>query len=133
MLKKLSSLLVVTLLIFSFVGCGNAKGSTSEKTASTDTTATTAATVGSTDATTSDVTSTGKVFTLEELSKFNGKDGAATYIAYKGVVYDLSNVKQWVNGEHNGMKAGVDATKLISKSPHGDKVFKDLPVVGTLE
>lgn len=74
-----------------------------------------------------------KVFTLDELSKYNGQNGQPAYIAYKGIVYDVSNVPQWKNGMHNGEKAGTDVTDDISKSPHGEKVFTDLPQVGTLQ
>lgn len=74
-----------------------------------------------------------KVFTLDELSKYNGQDGQPAYIAYQGIVYDVSNIPQWKNGTHNGEKAGTDVTNDISKSPHGEKVFSDLPQVGTLQ
>jgi len=83
----------------------------------------------------SPITSTAnlKVFTLDELAKYNGQNGQPAYIAYKGIVYDVSNVPQWKNGAHNGEKAGADLTNDISKSPHGEKVFSDLPRVGTLK
>lgn len=74
-----------------------------------------------------------KTFTLSELSKFNGQNGQPAYIAYKGIVYDVSNVPQWNGGTHHGENAGVDVTSDISKSPHGETVFADLPQVGTLK
>lgn len=74
-----------------------------------------------------------KAFSLDELSKYNGKNGQPAYIAYKGIVYDVSNVPQWKGGTHNGEKAGTDVTKDISKSPHGDKVFAGLPQIGILK
>jgi predicted heme/steroid binding protein len=72
-------------------------------------------------------------FTQEELAKYNGQNGSKAYVAYKGVVYDVSNVPQWKNGKHNGQKAGTDLTGAISSSPHGDSVFKTLTVVGQLK
>lgn len=76
----------------------------------------------------------GQVFTLEELSQYNGKDGNPAYVAVDGVVYDVSDVEPWAGGEHfNGVVAGVDNTDEISKSPHGKSVLENLPVVGTLE
>ncbi|MBC7960237.1 MAG: hypothetical protein H7X94_10250, partial [Vallitaleaceae bacterium] len=72
-------------------------------------------------------------FTLEELSKYNGKDGMAAYVAISGTVYDVSAIPEWNNGDHNGYEAGVDATEIIKKSPHGLKVVEKLPIVGTLE
>lgn len=76
---------------------------------------------------------TGKTFTLDELSKYNGKNGQPAYVAYKGIVYDVSNVPQWTGGTHHGEQAGTDVTNDISKSPHGEKVFADLPRIGTLQ
>ncbi len=74
-----------------------------------------------------------KTFTLDELSKCNGQNGQPAYIAYKGVVYDVSNVPQWKGGTHHGEKAGTDVTNDISQSPHGERVLADLPQVGKLK
>lgn len=74
-----------------------------------------------------------KVFTREVLSKYDGQNGQPAYVAYKGTVYDVSNVPQWAGGAHHGEKAGTDVTNDISRSPHGEKVFADLPKVGTLQ
>ena len=50
-----------------------------------------------------------------------------------GVIYDVTNVPQWKNGEHNGYSAGNDLTDIIkNKSPHGVKQLKGIPVVGKL-
>jgi predicted heme/steroid binding protein len=39
-----------------------------------------------------------KVFSLSELSKYNGKRNMPAYIAYKGKVYDVSNSFLWKGG-----------------------------------
>lgn len=71
--------------------------------------------------------------TAEELSAFNGKDGQPAYIAVDGVIYDVTKVSFWKNGEHNGFAAGQDLTEEIkTKSPHGVSKLRGLPVVGTL-
>jgi predicted heme/steroid binding protein len=50
-----------------------------------------------------------------------------------GVIYDVTNVPQWRNGEHNGFSAGQDLTDEIkSISPHGVSKLKTVPVVGRL-
>ncbi len=75
-----------------------------------------------------------KTFTVEELAKFNGKNGQPAYVAYKGVVYDFSKVPSWKNGEHKkGKKAGIDYTAELDKIWHGPKVLKDKPIVGKLK
>jgi len=72
-------------------------------------------------------------FTLEELAEFDGSDGNPAYVAVDGIVYDVSNVDAWVNGEHNGITAGGDRTQeIMEASPHGKRVLDDLPVVGKL-
>ncbi len=76
--------------------------------------------------------STEKVFTLQELAAFTGKDGKSAYVAVDGIVYDLTKNGAWKNGEHHGLKAGTDETKKITSSPHGKQVLKKLPVVGKL-
>jgi predicted heme/steroid binding protein len=73
-----------------------------------------------------------KVFTIQELAAFTGKDGKSAYVAVDGVVYDMTKIGAWKNGEHHGIKAGTDATKKITSSPHGKQVLKKVPVVGKL-
>jgi|GEM_PF-279804 len=73
------------------------------------------------------------VLTTEELAAYNGKDGMPAYIAVDGVLYDVSNVLQWANGEHNGFSAGKDLTREIMEiSPHGVSRLNGIPVVGSL-
>ena len=72
--------------------------------------------------------------TVDELAEYNGMDGQPAYIAVDGVIYDVSNVSQWKNGQHNGFSAGKDLTEEIkTKSPHGISKLTGLPVVGTLK
>lgn len=71
--------------------------------------------------------------TIDELAQYNGKDGNPAYIAVDGVIYDVSDVPQWKDGEHNGFSAGNDLTEEIKTiSPHGVSKLQGLPVVGTL-
>ena len=73
------------------------------------------------------------VLTLEELAKYNGKDGQPAYIAVDGIIYDVSSVPQWPNGQHNGFEAGNDLSEEIKTiSPHGVSKLNGLPVVGKL-
>ncbi len=75
-----------------------------------------------------------RVFTIDELSEYNGKDGSPAYVAVDGVVYDVTDVDAWPGGSHNGHEAGQDLTEEIKEmSPHGTSVLDNIPVVGVLE
>ena len=65
---------------------------------------------------------------------YNGKEGQPAYVAVDGVVYDVTNVEAWKDGEHKlGLTAGNELTEEITKqSPHGLKVLEGLPIVGEL-
>lgn len=72
--------------------------------------------------------------TLDDLAKFNGKDGAKAYISVDGVIYDVTEVPPWAGGIHQDKyQAGIDASELITKSPHGKKVLEKLTVVGKIK
>lgn len=74
-----------------------------------------------------------RVFTIEELSDYDGLEGRMAYVAVDGIVYDVTNASNWNNGMHNGVRlAGTDATQAIMSSPHGKSVLSGLPVVGKL-
>ncbi len=74
-----------------------------------------------------------RVFTMEELSTYNGNDGMPAYVAVDGIVYDLTNSSAWRNGRHNGFTAGKDLTEeIINVSPHGLKNLEGIPIVGKL-
>lgn len=75
-----------------------------------------------------------KVFSLDELTEYDGSDGNPAYVAVDGLVYDVSDVPAWTGGEHKGNMAGQDVTDAIkNQSPHGISKLKNLPVVGKLE
>ena len=74
-----------------------------------------------------------KKFTLEELSKYDGKDGKPAYIAFKGKVYDVSDSSFWMGGDHLGVhQAGKDLTEDIELAPHGPENMDRVKLVGVL-
>lgn len=73
-------------------------------------------------------------FTLEELKKYNGKDGNPAYIAVDGKVYDVTGNSHWKNGEHHGYEAGNDLSEpLHNVSPHGTSVLPKIKQIGILK
>jgi predicted heme/steroid binding protein len=73
-----------------------------------------------------------KDFTVSELAAFDGRDGRPAYVAYKGVVYDLTDSGMWPGGDHEDMhKAGGDMTVEHDDAPH-DVYVVDFPEVGRL-
>jgi len=76
-----------------------------------------------------------KKFSKQELTKYNGENGAPVYIAYKGKVYDVSNSFLWRNGKHQVLhKAGEDLTSALDReAPHNVDLLEKFPVIGILE
>lgn len=74
-----------------------------------------------------------KIFTGEELSKYDGGNGIA-YIAYRGKVYDVSGSYPWRKGIHHARhRCACDLTKALELAPHGvDLWLQKFPVVGEL-
>ncbi|MBW6441977.1 hypothetical protein K0B04_03710, partial [Patescibacteria group bacterium] len=71
-----------------------------------------------------------RVFTLQELSQYDGKNGISAYAAVEGVVYDLTKVFE--NGDHLGHQAGEELTEEFYSAHSIEKITK-YPVVGTLQ
>lgn len=74
-----------------------------------------------------------QTFTIEELGKFNGKNGKPAYVAVKGKVYDVTESSQWLEGDHLGHEAGQDLTMAMDIAPHGEEVMEKMKVVGVLQ
>jgi predicted heme/steroid binding protein len=73
-----------------------------------------------------------KEFTAEELAQYDGRDGRRVYVAFDGVVYDLTDSAMWGDGDHEGMHAaGADLTADHDDAPH-DVYVTDFPEVGRL-
>ena len=74
-----------------------------------------------------------RVFTLEELRKYDGSNGVA-YIAYDGKVYDFSRSYHWRNGIHHSRHhAGSDLTDAFQQSPHSIDLLNKFPIIGEIK
>jgi predicted heme/steroid binding protein len=66
-----------------------------------------------------------RAFTERELQRYNGENGQPVFIAFEGVVYDVSECPKWRTGLHEQLHfAGVDLTRSLRKAPHTSEVFK---------
>ncbi len=75
-----------------------------------------------------------RVFTEQELKKYNGSRKMPIYIACNGLVYDVTASPHWRGGEHRNLHfSGIDLTRELPDSPHGERVFRKFPVVGILK
>jgi len=71
--------------------------------------------------------------TPEQLSHFDGKEGRAAYMSYKGMVYNVTNNRLWKNGAHMVKHhAGSDLTEALKNAPHGEDKILAMPQVGML-
>ena len=75
---------------------------------------------------------TEKSFTTDELAKFNGINGNPAYVAVDGIVYDMTLIGSWKNGQHQGLSAGKDLSVAFANSPHSKAILDKSPIVGKL-
>jgi predicted heme/steroid binding protein len=69
-------------------------------------------------------------FTSAELRRYDGDRGRRAYVAFRGVVYDVTAMRRWRGGFHEGLHfAGQDLTAFLSDAPHGEEVFRRPGVV----
>ena len=130
--KSISFLLVALLIVGVFVGCGNTNtnDTTTDPNNIENSTTDNNANNSTTNKNETNNSGSEKTFTLDELSKYDGKNGQPAYIAVDGVVYDVTN--NFPNGEHHGCKAGTDVTESIKNVSHGSAILSSSPVVGKL-
>ncbi len=71
--------------------------------------------------------------TKRQLSLHNGVDKIKIWVAYKGLVYDVSESRLWKNGKHYEHWAGQDLTDELPEAPHTEKVFEKFKCIGILD
>ena len=71
-------------------------------------------------------------FTKQQLALRNGQDREEIWIAYRGIIYDVTHSRLWKNGKHYEHWAGQDLTEELSDAPHNTKVFEKLKIIGEL-
>lgn len=73
------------------------------------------------------------IITRRKLSLNNGQDSETIWVAYRGLVYDVTRSRLWKNGKHYEHWAGQDLTAELVDAPHGKGVFEKFKCVGLLE
>jgi predicted heme/steroid binding protein len=62
--------------------------------------------------------------TLRELMRFDGERGSRKYVAYEGVVYDVTDCPKWRRSLHEDLHfPAQDLTSELPDAPHGPEVF----------
>jgi predicted heme/steroid binding protein len=67
-----------------------------------------------------------------QLSLHNGQDKPEVWVAYKGIVYDVTKSRLWRKGMHYEHWAGQDLTSELEDAPHSDTVFDKFKAVAQL-
>lgn len=71
-------------------------------------------------------------YTPSALALRNGQDKPEIWIAYKGLIYDVSRSRLWRMGRHYEHWAGHDLTSELGAAPHTEFVFDKFEVIGRL-
>lgn len=75
-----------------------------------------------------------KAYSRAELALRNGQDKPEIWVAYKGIIYDVSGSRLWRKGRHYEHWAGQDLTQeLAQEAPHTPDVLFRFPIVGELK
>tara|TARA_B100000745_G_scaffold279235_1_gene210661 strand:- start:230 stop:463 length:234 start_codon:yes stop_codon:yes gene_type:complete len=74
----------------------------------------------------------GKSISKRALSLRNGQDKEDVWVAYKGVVYDVTASRLWRDGKHYEHWAGQDLTHELPDAPHTETVFERFKAIGKL-
>jgi predicted heme/steroid binding protein len=74
-----------------------------------------------------------KVYSRAALALRNGQDREEIWVAYNGLIYDVTASRLWRNGKHYEHWAGQDLSPELADAPHTASVFEKFEVVGQLE
>lgn len=83
-----------------------------------------------------DVNIPDRFITEMELRRNNGDRGSRKYVAYKGIIYDVTDCPKWRLEMHESLHfPGQDLTSELPDSPHGEDVFSRpcVKVIGKLQ
>jgi len=73
-----------------------------------------------------------KQYSRSQLALRNGQDREEIWIAYKGVIYDVTASRLWWTGKHYEHWSGQDLTDELPDAPHTETVFERFNAIGEL-
>lgn len=71
-------------------------------------------------------------YTRGQLALRNGQDKEEIWIAYRGIIYDVTKSRLWRDGKHYEHWAGQDLTDELPDAPHTEIVFERFEAIGKL-
>ncbi|MEO1055144.1 MAG: cytochrome b5 domain-containing protein [Bacteroidota bacterium] len=72
-------------------------------------------------------------YNRSQLALRNGQDKEEVWVAFKGIIYDVTKSKLWRNGKHYEHWAGQDLTEELKDAPHNENVFDKFKPIGKLK
>ena len=73
------------------------------------------------------------IYTRSQLALRNGQDRDEIWIAYQGIIYDVTASRLWRDGKHYEHWAGQDLSRELLDAPHTEGVFSRFTAVGKLQ
>lgn len=71
-------------------------------------------------------------YTKAQLALRNGQDKDEVWVAYKGIIYNVTKSRLWRSGKHYEHWAGQDLTEELKDAPHSATVFDKFDIIGYL-
>jgi len=71
-------------------------------------------------------------YTRNQLALRNGQDKPEIWVAFKGLIYEVTESRLWRDGKHYEHWAGQDLTDEFEFAPHTKTVFERFKVIGKL-
>jgi predicted heme/steroid binding protein len=72
-------------------------------------------------------------YSSAQLALRNGQDKPEIWVAYQGLIYEVTRSRLWRDGKHYEHWAGQDLTDELKDAPHNEKVFDKFKVIGRLK
>lgn len=73
-----------------------------------------------------------KTYTKSQLALRNGQDRDEIWVAFQGIIYEVTASRLWRNGKHYEHWAGQDLTAELKDAPHTENVFEKFKAIGRL-